>query len=59
MTRKDPNIEKDKELQTATNLNPGFTVQSDAYQPLDMLINQADSGIEPQRSDVHADNEDM
>ncbi|MCF6138664.1 hypothetical protein [Pseudalkalibacillus berkeleyi] len=59
MTKKDPNIEKNQELQTATNMNPGFTVQSDAFQPLDILIAQADSGIEPQRSDVHADNEDM
>ncbi|WP_408007707.1 hypothetical protein ACJROX_23900 [Pseudalkalibacillus sp. A8] len=51
--------EHKKELPTATDMNPAFTVQSDAFQPLDLLINQADNGLEQERSDVHADNEDM
>ncbi|MGP4078817.1 hypothetical protein ACTWQL_02805 [Pseudalkalibacillus sp. R45] len=57
MRRKERN--REKELPTATNMNPGFTVQSDAFQPLDLLIDQADNGMELERSDVHADNEDM
>ncbi|MCF6410265.1 hypothetical protein [Pseudalkalibacillus salsuginis] len=51
--------EREKELPTATNMNPAFTVQSDAFQPLDQLITQADNGLEQERSDIHTDNEDM
>ncbi len=50
---------REKELPTATNMNPAFTVQSDAFQPLDLLITQADNGLEQERSDIHTDNEDM
>ncbi|WP_257351899.1 hypothetical protein [Pseudalkalibacillus decolorationis] len=48
-----------KELPTGTDKNPGFTVNDDSHQPLDMLIEQTDSGLEVERSNVQADNEDM
>ncbi|WLD92887.1 hypothetical protein [Alkalihalobacillus sp. AL-G] len=48
-----------KELPTATDKNPGFTVKNDTHQPLAMLIEQTDSGLDMERSDLHADNEDM